>query len=212
MYETDLTNSQWQVMQHVLPVARRRKYSLRLVVNALLCLTKSGCPWRLLPNDFPPHPICFYYFRRWLASGQWARLNQVLVEHERQRSAPSGHASPRGAVVDAQSVKCSERGVPDKGFDGHKQVQGRKRQLAVDTPPASGGPVLEKLRHQEFAWLKLVFTDVSYDGRPLAEWVRAHCGWRLETAPACAAAAALSPSPRAGSSSVPSVGCTGTGA
>ena len=31
-------------------------------------------------------------------------------------------ASPSVAVVDAQPVKCSERGVPDKGFDGHKQV------------------------------------------------------------------------------------------
>ena len=37
------------------------------------------------------------------------------------------------AIVDAQSVKCSERGVLDKSLDGHQQVQGRKRQLAVDT-------------------------------------------------------------------------------
>nr|WP_081867666.1 transposase [Hymenobacter sp. IS2118] len=36
-------------------------------------------------------------------------------------------------MVDAQSIKSSERGVLAKGFDGHKQVQGRKRQLAVDT-------------------------------------------------------------------------------
>jgi transposase len=133
MYETDLTDSQWQVMHNVLPTARRRKYSLRLILNALLYLTKSGCQWRLLPNDFQPYAICFYYFRRWQADGHWTRLNKVLVEQDRRQAAPSGQASPSVAVVDAQSIKCSERGVPDKGFDGHKQIQGRKRQLAVDT-------------------------------------------------------------------------------
>ncbi|WP_139147394.1 transposase, partial [Hymenobacter lapidarius] len=93
MYETDLTDFQWHVMQNALPVARRRKYSLRLILNALLYLTKSGCQWRLLPHDFPPYPICFYYFRRWQADGRWARLNKLLVEQDRQRSAPSGQPS-----------------------------------------------------------------------------------------------------------------------
>ena len=76
MYETDLTDSQWQVIEKSLPTTRRRKYSLRLILNALLYLTKSGCQWRLLPNDFPPYPICFYYFRRWQATGQWVGLNK----------------------------------------------------------------------------------------------------------------------------------------
>ena len=131
MYEPDLTDSQWQVMQNILPTARR-KYALHLIVNALLYLTKSGCQWRLLPNDFPLTPFVFYYFRRWQVDGRWAHLNKVLVEQDRRRAAPSGHPSPSVAIVDAQSVKCSERGVLDKGFDGHKQVQGRKRQLAID--------------------------------------------------------------------------------
>jgi transposase len=87
----------------------------------------------MLPNDFPPYPICFYSFRRWQADGRWARLNKMLVEADRQQSAPSGQPSSRVAVVDAQFSKSSERGVLDKGFDGHKRIQGRKRQLAVDT-------------------------------------------------------------------------------
>ena len=120
------------------------------------------------------------------------------VEQDRQQSAPSGQPSPSVAIVDAQSIKSSERGVLDKGFDGHKQIQGRKRQLAVDTGgrllaahvgPANendrigGRAVLEKLQQQGFKRLKLVLIDAGYDGRPLAEWVQAHCGWRLETAP-----------------------------
>jgi transposase len=52
MYSTDLTDSQWEVIQLYLPVQRKRKYSLRAVVNATLYLLKTGCQWRMLPVDF----------------------------------------------------------------------------------------------------------------------------------------------------------------
>ena len=48
MYETDLTDFQWQVIQEILPDTRRRKHSLRMIVNALLYLTKSG--WGIIQN------------------------------------------------------------------------------------------------------------------------------------------------------------------
>lgn len=66
-------------------------------------------------------------------AGRRAALNQALVRRYRQRTAPSRQPSPSVAVLDAQSVKCSERGVLNKGVDAHKRIQGRKRQLVVDT-------------------------------------------------------------------------------
>ena len=210
MYETDLTDSQWQVIQEILPDTRRRKHSLRLIVNALLYLTKSGCQWRLLPKEFPSFPLVYYYFRRWQADGRWARLNQALVRRHRQRAAPSRQPSPSVAVLDAQSIKCSERGVPAKSFDGHKKIQGRKRQLLVDTGglllathvgPAHendrvGGKVaLQNLAQQGFERLGLVLADAGYNGQPLAQWTRAHCGWRLETAPGLTGGSAFTPVP-----------------
>ena len=41
MYKTDLTDFQWQVIQEIVPDTRHRKHSLRLIVNALLYLTKN---------------------------------------------------------------------------------------------------------------------------------------------------------------------------
>ncbi|MFA5555513.1 MAG: transposase [Flavobacteriaceae bacterium] len=32
---------------------RKRKYSLRTIWNAIMYLVKTGCQWRMLPNDFP---------------------------------------------------------------------------------------------------------------------------------------------------------------
>ncbi len=210
MYETDLTDFQWQVIQEILPDTRRRKHSLRLIVNALLYWTKSGCQWRLLPREFPAYALVYYYFRRWQADGRWARLNQALVRRHRQRAAPSRQSSPSVAILDAQSVKCSERGVLDKGFDGHKKIQGRKRQLLVDTGglllaahvgPAHesdrvGGKVaLENLRRQGFERLHIVLADAGYGGQHLAEWTQAHCGWRLETAPGLTGRSGFTPVP-----------------
>jgi putative transposase len=136
MYETDLTDFQWQVIQEILPDTRRRKHSLRLIINALLYPTKSAYQWRRLPHEFPPFPLVYYYFRRWQVDGRWTALNQALVRRHRQRAAPSRQPSPSVANLDAQSIKCSERGVADKGFDGHEKS--RAASATSSSIPAAG--------------------------------------------------------------------------
>ena len=59
MCETDLTDFQWQGIQEILPDTPRREHSLRLIVNALLYLTKSGFQWRLLLYEFPAFPLVY---------------------------------------------------------------------------------------------------------------------------------------------------------
>ncbi len=57
-YASDLTDGEWKVLEPLLPRAkalgRPRTTALREVVNAILYLLRSGCPWRMLPRDFPP--------------------------------------------------------------------------------------------------------------------------------------------------------------
>src|SRR5829696_4681198 len=49
-------------------------YSLREIFKATFYVLKSGCPWRLLPGDFPPWQTVFYHFRRFRLSGLWHRV------------------------------------------------------------------------------------------------------------------------------------------
>ena len=48
-----LPDSQWQVIELLLPTQRRR-LCLRHVFNALLYVCRTGCQWRALPPEFPP--------------------------------------------------------------------------------------------------------------------------------------------------------------
>ncbi len=61
-YETDLTDAEWVLVAELMPAPARtgrpRKWSLREIVNAILYVLRSGCPWRLLPLDFPPSGLC----------------------------------------------------------------------------------------------------------------------------------------------------------
>ena len=52
---------------------------------------------------------------------------------ERNRVEAGREPTPSAAGIDSQSVKTTERGGPERGYDGGKNINGRKRQLLVDT-------------------------------------------------------------------------------
>lgn len=49
----------------------RRGTSLREVLNALLYLLHTECPWHMLPSKFPPRDTLYGYFRRFWQEGGW---------------------------------------------------------------------------------------------------------------------------------------------
>ena len=58
-YPTDLTDEQWTLLQALLPARQwhpggpgRPPCDLRAVINGSVYLNKSGCQWRMIPQDF----------------------------------------------------------------------------------------------------------------------------------------------------------------
>ena len=131
MYPTNLTDSQYEVIKGILNDQRKRKYELRSIINGILYINKGGIQWRLLPKEFPSWQIIYYYFRKWLLYGVWNKLQRTLREMVRGKHHKK--ACPSLGIIDSQSVKNSEWGLPDKGFDGNKKIKGRKRHIVVDT-------------------------------------------------------------------------------
>ncbi len=82
-YASDLTSAEWNLIEPHRPpakaVGRPRTTDLREVVNAILYVLRSGCPWRMLPKDFPPHSTVQRYFYAWRDDATWQRINHYLL-------------------------------------------------------------------------------------------------------------------------------------
>lgn len=137
-YPTDLTDQQWEIIKDMFPAAksdvaqgRKRTTNLREVVNAILYWTRSGCAWDMLPHDFPPSDTVYMYFRRWHRKGIIEEIHEKLRDKVREQAGKQKNVT--AAMIDSQSAKTTDVGGEERGFDGNKKVNGRRRHLLVDT-------------------------------------------------------------------------------
>ena len=75
---SELTDSQWQFIQEFLPVQQARKHDLRLIMNAILWLVRTGTQWRNLDSKYPKWQSVYYHFYRWSRNGTIDNINQAL--------------------------------------------------------------------------------------------------------------------------------------
>lgn len=133
-YTTSLSDSGWILIQDFFlektaGPGRPRKHGYREIVNGIFYIVKNAVTWRDLPADFPPWTSVYRCFRDWSFSGLWQTINDALVADV--RFAAGRTPSPSLASIDSQS-QTAEPGVEQRGIDGGKKINGRKRQIAVD--------------------------------------------------------------------------------
>jgi putative transposase len=67
-YSTDLSDDEWGCLELYVPApnkrGRPRTRGTREILDAIFYLLKCGCPWRLLPKDFPPWETVYWWFGR----------------------------------------------------------------------------------------------------------------------------------------------------
>lgn len=101
-YSTDLTDEQWELVR---PLVERTgttgtpsTIDRREIVNALLYLNRTGCPWRLLPHDFPNYNTVRYHFDQWAANGTFERINDALRVTARAKAGRD--PEPSAGIID----------------------------------------------------------------------------------------------------------------
>jgi len=186
-YPTDLTDSQWVKIEELFD---KRKHPLKEALNALFYITKSGIQWRMLPKEYPKWQLVYYYFRKWTAEGLIEEMHELLRSLCRQQAGRD--SCPSLGLIDSQSVKTSSM-THEKGYDGGKKIQGRKRHIVTDTMGFIMAVVVHSADLQDregakmvlqellfkFPRLKKILADGGYTGE-LALWLLQLTGWTLE--------------------------------
>lgn len=117
-YPSDLKDKQWEVIKHNFIQGNRAKYDKRILMNAVLYVIRSGCQWRLLPQDFPNWKTVYTFYRRMCISNIWDNILKELVIRTRAQSGKDWE--PTFCIIDSQSIKTMGA-VQEKGIDGGKK-------------------------------------------------------------------------------------------
>ncbi|WP_405775582.1 transposase [Streptomyces sp. NBC_01538] len=78
MARGDLTDTQWACLEPLLP--RRKKpgrpptWTRRQLIDGIRFRTRTGVPWRDVPERYGPWARVYDLFRRWQRDGTWQRI------------------------------------------------------------------------------------------------------------------------------------------
>jgi transposase len=195
-YPSDVSDEEWAFVAPYLALlpldTAQRRHDLREVFNALRYLVRSGAPWRMLPNDFPPWEIVYQQTSRWLGAGVFESLVhdlRVLL-----RTVAGRQAAPSAVILDSRTLRSSPESGPRAGYDGAKRKNGSKLHMAVDTlghllaahvTPADEqdreqvGRLAQAVQEATHESVELAYVDQGYTGDQPAQDAAEH-GIRLE--------------------------------
>ena len=187
VYPSDVSDEEWEFVVSYLTLLRedatQRVHALRDVFDAVRWMVKAGCPWRMLPGDFPPWQAVEQQAKRWMEAGCFEAMTHDL--RELLRLLNERNHCPTAAIFDGRTLQSSPESGGRAGYDGYKRKKGSKVHVAVDTlgnllallvTPANAqeraqvGALAKQVQEATQRSVKLAYVDQGYTGeKPAAQ-------------------------------------------
>ena len=191
-YSTNLTDKQWQVIENIInPQGKKRKKTLRGIMDAIFYTLKTGCQWCMLPKNFTSWQSVYYDFCKRKNEGLIEELLDIIRSKVRRFS--GRQELPSVGIIDSRSVKISHHVDTVRGLDGNKKIKGRKQYIIVGTQgnlmsikvheanvhDSKGAPGVINNLEYKFPRLAKIIADGGCRGE-LADWVLQKFRWTLD--------------------------------
>jgi transposase len=190
-YPTDVSDEEWSYCAPYLTLMRedapQRTYPLRELFNSLRWMIRAGCPWRLMPHEFPPWTAIHQQTQRWIRAGCFEAMAHDL--RSLLRTLAGRKAAPSAAILDARTVQSTPESGARAGYDGYKRRKGSKVHIAVDTlghllalhvtaaseqERAQVGVLAQQVQAATQQNVEIAYVDQGYTGAEPAAQAQAH--------------------------------------
>jgi putative transposase len=104
----------WNLIEPRLPPDKppgadgRPRVSNRTVLNGILYVLRTGCPWKMVPRTYSSGSTCHLRFQTWVRGGVFQRIWRVCLKH---------YDDLRGIDWRFQSMDSATVSAPVKGGD-----------------------------------------------------------------------------------------------
>lgn len=195
-YSSDVSDAEWEFLLPYLTLMRtdapQRGHDMRESFNAIRYVIKTGCQWRMLPNDLPEWTVAYQQARRWIAAGVFEEISHDLRVILRLVEGREGQ--PTAAIFDGRTLQSTPESGGRAGFDGAKKKKGSKVHIAVDTlgkllalkvtaaneqERAQVADLAAKIQEVTGGTVEIAFVDQGYTGENAATQASDH-GIKLE--------------------------------
>ena len=195
-YSSDVSDAEWEFLLPYLTLMRtdapQRGHDMRESFNAIRYVIKTGCQWRMLPNDLPDWTVAYQQARRWIAAGVFEEISHDLRVILRLVEGREGQ--PTAAIFDGRTLQSTPESGGRAGFDGAKKKKGSKVHIAVDTlgkllalkvtaaneqERAQVADLAAKIQEVTGGTVEIAFVDQGYTGENAATQASDH-GIKLE--------------------------------
>jgi transposase len=151
----DLSDRQWRVLEPLLPKGKRPgrppKWSKRQLIDGIRWRTRTGAPWRDVPERYGSWQRVYALFRCWQRDGTWARILAAL----------QGLAQAEGLIRWVVSVDSTVNRA-------HQHAAGARKAPEVQKEPPGDEPADHALGRSRGGWSTKLHLGCEQGRRPLA--------------------------------------------